>query len=450
LNNGAQVNAPINDGYFKKAIINSQLTGEGIAVPLNPRFDDPGLNLSQYESLSTVLDEITGQPMKDAEGNPIETLTLKAQAITTDTGSVSYEWWYKPAEDSADGKFNSLTWYPFNSITDEEGHSIPGFNAYGGSVENIYEVADTSKGLKIGEKYYMLKNGEHVAYDGSMPLPTLYERFTTYTVPTDADVHVTGQYQVKATNTIEPNVSTSVGSRVCELVSPDEVVFTASGDLKPRAVFNEVDGDIQPLDLTATVVDDDSVAAKRSFTWHKCIKDADTVATSENTASGTYTVVTPGWYQVDINSTLNRETKTATSTQCKVTAMPKIPAMSYSSAAQALIPEGKSIPYYTSDVANLEVVLGSVVPTTYAGYSELLFSESIGYVWGVQKDDESFRYLTEKDIESGLISGELGKATLTVNSPGNDGYTFYCIVTNTLNGKTVECSRDEALAFYIV
>jgi hypothetical protein len=108
LNNGAQVNAPINDGYFKKAIINSQLTGEGIAVPLNPRFDDPGLNLSQYESLSTVLDEITGQPMKDAEGNPIETLTLKAQAITTDTGSVSYEWWYKPAEDSADGKFNSL------------------------------------------------------------------------------------------------------------------------------------------------------------------------------------------------------------------------------------------------------------------------------------------------------------------------------------------------------
>lgn len=451
LNDGTQVNAPISDGYFKKAIINSQLTGEGIAVPLNPRFDDPGLNLYQHESLSAVLDE--EQKPTYVDGKPVETLTLKAQAITSDTGTITYEWWYKPAEDSEDGTFNSSTWYAFNDSVDEDGNTIKGFRHYGGVVDNeVYEEANTSNGLVMNEKYYMVKNDEYVAYDGSTPVPQLYERFTTYTVPSDANVHVTGQYQVKATNTISPNVSTAVGSRVCELVSPDEVVFMPNGNLQPRAIF-EVDADknIKPLDLSVKVVADDSVATKRSFTWSKYIsnKDGAIAENSETITSGTYQVVTPGWYQVVINSTLNRETKTATSVKCKVTAMPTIPTMDYTAAAKALIPSGKTIPYYTEDKAELEVVLGDIVPAAYNGYDEELFSENINYVWGFQKDNESFRYLTEKDVESGFVS-ELGKSKLIVNSPGNDGYTFYCIVTNTLNNKTVECAREEALAFYIV
>ena len=103
-----------------------------------------------------------------------------------------------------------------------------------------------------------------------------------------------------------------------------------------------------------------------------------------------------------------------------------------------------------TDTATLEVILGSVVPEGFESYSAELFSENIEYLWGVQKDDGAFRYLNNDDVASGLITGELGKPTLTVNSPGNDGYTFYCIIRNTLNGISTECSRDEALAFYVV
>lgn len=452
LNDGAQVNAPINDGYFKRAIINSQLTGEGVAVPLNPRFDEPGLNLNKYESLAAVLDEITGEPTYDADGNPIETLTLKAQAITTDTGVVEYEWWYKPAEDSEDGLFNSQTWYPFNDTEDEDGNPVPGFKKYGGSVNNeVYEAVDISNGFAIGEKYFMLKDGEYVAYDGS-EVSELYEKYTTYTVPADANVHVTGQYKVQATNTINPNTSTAVSSRECELVSPDPVTFAHNGNLPARAIFEETtDGNIKAMDLTVNVVADDSIAAKRTFSWNKHIVNDSTIDNTEVTTSNVLTIATPGWYNVDIDSKLNRETKSATSAKCKVTAKPKIPTMSYNAEALALMEaNNKELPYYTTDTATLEVILGSVVPEGFESYSAELFSEKIEYLWGVQKDDGAFRYLNNDDVASGLITGELGKPTLTVNSPGNDGYTFYCIIRNTLNGISTECSRDEALAFYVV
>jgi hypothetical protein len=355
LNEEYSVNSPIAEGFFKKAIINSQLHTENMAIPMNPRFDDPGLNLNAYESLFTVTEGDTTK----------ETLTLMAQAVNSDTGELSYEWWYKPAEardfkDASDdtkviASFNSETWYPFSDSVNDDGDVVYGFNIYGGTVNHNHYAPivfeDDKEELVAGENYYMLSGGNYVVYDGSVPRPQLYEKFTTYTVPdNEADgtiVPVTGQYKVVATNSIKSrvegsnskNTSQPVSSRVCQLVSPDNIQFTKYGNLNEFEIL-PVDNEGKPLsmDLTVGVANDDSIAAKRTFTWARrssaldreggeelvdekgVLLDPDTTITVDAADEGhKFNVTEPGWYQVTVNSTLNRETKTLTSQNCKVT-----------------------------------------------------------------------------------------------------------------------------------
>ena len=452
LNQECDVNSPVAEGFFKKAIINSQLHNQNIAIPLNPRFDEPGLNLNAYESLSTVAIGDT----------PADTLTLMAQAINSDTGVLNYEWWYKPAENSDDGVFLSNTWYPFNKI---EGEDIPNFAIYGGIVDNnVYkEVVLKDDQLVIGENYYVKNGSDYVAYDGSLPRPVLYERFTTYTVPA-APAKVTGQYKVIATNTIQSNTSSGVSSRICQLVSPDAIEFTKNGNLGMSAYLEE-DGQT----LSVSLVRDDSIAAKRKYTWTRKSGDKDLPVVDETIVvdgaqdGNSLKVTEPGWYQVQIDSTLNRETKSVKSAVCKVTndalapqkknvELDQILTMDYGSEAKQQPVDAESgIPTYlvgTGDIVTLDVVTQLTPP---AGYDEELFSEALIYSWGRQRADDTFVYLTEKDMgENGVVVEGLNTPTLKVRCVENGvTYTYKCIITNVLNGQNASCSLNDALAFAV-
>jgi len=471
LNEEYSVNAPIADGFFKKAIINSMLLNENMAIPMDPHFDESGLNLNAYESLTTVT---------DAEGNTSETLTLTAQAVTGDTGSLAYEWWYKPAEDSnglADN-FYSNTWYPFNATDDK-----PGFSQYGGTVDNdVYKEATLENGqMIIGEKYYVKSGDDYVAYDGSLPRPTLYERFATYTVPA-APAKVTGQYKVVVTNSIKSNLAESTSqnttpprdSKVCQLVSPDEVVFAKNGDLKVFEIFPTGEaGENLGMTLNVKAVDDDSIAAKRVYTWTRKSADKDALSAEETrvvtAADGGHqlAITQPGWYQVKIESTLNRETKSLNSTVCKVAyktvapelvsadeeiAASQILTMAYGTESSKKDVDNKGIPQYYGEDGDVFTLDVTTTLNTPAGYDDELFSEGLSYAWGYQvQDSHDFKYLTNEDVGDGkLVVEGLGSPTLKIRVLENDKkYTYKCVITNTVNEQAASCDVATALAFAV-
>lgn len=488
--NGTNVNDPVNEGLFKKAIINSQLYTENMAIPIGPRFDDPGLNLIRYESLSNKLDEDTGDIAVDSDGDPIMTLTLEAQAIVTDSGSLNYEWWYKPAQDytAANGdEFNSSTWYCYDPVVKDD-VSLPGFSSYGGATGYKYEevTLDSNGNGVIGEKYFKDKNGTAATAEDFVPNAVLYERFATYTVPEDKNVPVTGQYKVVATNTIGTNTTKSQDSTVCFLVSPEDVTFVKGGDLNATEIF-DVDSDGNDLAKTLTVKpsDDSTLNVVRTYTWSRYVEEPEVVDNvlltspveqvtkpsmdEENVEGRKHTITEPGWYQVVVNSSLNRETKSATSTMCKVTSYPVVPAkvdddatttqiltMAYGKNASAVVDSEGFAVYNASENATvvLDLTTALSAPKDAAGnqLDDSLFSEGLSYSWGYSTADVPFRYLTPNDVgDDKLVVSGLGTPELTVRCVENDKiYIYRCVVTNSLNGKTAACEPGDALVYKVM
>jgi hypothetical protein len=447
INPDLEINAPVRENLFKRAVRNSVITGQGTPVPLSPIFGEPGLDLPIYASLAD------------------NTLTLKAQAVASDTGAISYEWYYAPAEtETIDGKeFVAGVFYPFNDEVEGEGEDAVvvtnGFSAYGGTVNhNHFEKVDYTNGLVIGEKYYVIADGTPLGYEAytSNAAPTdgteLYQRFTTYTVPVGEgknDTKVTGEYYVHAVNSIRTNSTVPQPSQICRLVSPDGVEYV--DDLNGVTIIPASGS----ANLTVRVNQQASPDAAVSYAW---VKDTtsnafaeDEVETVSTTTVGNIEVTTPGWYRVTTSALLNRETKSAISAISKVTFDPVIPTMTYNEATQALIPAGDTIPNITSDEnVVLEVVVGNVVPAAYEDYATELFSEKLDFVWKVQVSDGPERVLGQADIDSGFVIGELGQRTLTVNAAGRTAYIFTCEVTNTLNGKVVTSDETNSLSFLVV
>lgn len=459
LNNEVAVFMPHDDGLFRKAVLNSNIVTENVAIPLNPRFETPGLNLNPYESLTN------------------NALTLMAQAVSSDTGDLSYEWYYNPAEDGAKGSalegFKAGVWYPYATVTDEDGSVVTtGFEAYAGTVGELYVKVelDSSSSLLPSERYFMLKDGEYVAYDGSTPRPTLYEKFTTYTVPT-GETKVTGQYKVVAINTLGNNKSANVSSRICQLVSPDDVVFNKNGDLAAEATIpvNE-NGEYIDKTLSVNVVADDSNAAVRTYTWRQRKNGPNEIGTVVGSDSNSLNTKDPGWYDVYIQSTLNRETKFLTSTMCKVAYDTIAPGrlgdndyivMSYGDVVTSQpddridwdsTADGGNGVYVYKVVAGDECVLDIDVSVNPAsGYSSELYSEELSYTWGIYVAEKGFVPFTLNDVGEGkrVVDG-LGTNALTVRCMADGENVMYkCIVTNSVNHIDNACSLSDALAFIV-
>lgn len=442
LNDEVDINAPVKSNFFKRAIRNSLLTGEGIAVPVEPLFSEPGYNLPLFASL------------KDDN-----TLTLKAQAHVGDTGSIEYEWWYKPAVSFND--FDANVYYPFKSkdIANDDGTitTLPGFEILGGKVEDYYEAVIDLEELVTGEQYYVEAPGTvagYKAYTGTTVPENeiLYERYTTYKVPSGTEekeaTKVTGNYYVEAVNVINPNTSRPVSSNICQLVSPDDVVFTSDGDLPETFIMNGTNLIIK--------LEKQSRNATVTYLWEKGTdsNEIDELVENASTTSNQYTVTTPGWYQVTATASLNRESKFAESVVCKVTDMPKIPVTSYGINSASKIDEELNAPLLTDSEAILDLKVNSVIPARYMGYSEELFTEGLTYTWVTKIADSTdpARPLGPEDVGVLVIDG-LGTPTLTIKSPeGRTTHMFKCLISNTLNGKTVTQleSDEDVLPFYVI
>jgi hypothetical protein len=336
-------------------------------------------------------------------------------------------------------------------------NALPGFSAFGGTVDTVFEEVKYAAGkdLAADEFYYTeIADSAPKAYEAytntKAPEDTnvkLYQKYTTYTVPSGS-AKVTGEYVVKAVNTIGVNHSNEEPSSVCRLVSPDDVTF--STDLDDIYVMAAAGGN-----LKVVVNKQSSDNAVVTYAWRKNIKSGerteeqkDNWETHENPNGANFNVRTPGWYDVTVSATLNREEKVATSGVCKVTFDPVVPTLAHT--VEDNHPMDGDMPIFSDDTVTLSVATGSVVPSGYEAYDEKLFSEDLEYIWKITMADTPIRPLTQADIDSGLVTGALGESSITINNPENKLWIISCYVTNVLNGKVATSTDEQALRFKLI
>lgn len=434
VNNDQFVVAPKGSGLFEKAIFNSQIATEGYPLPLSPHFGTPGLNLPKTATL------IDNQ------------LVLKAQAVVGDTGTINYKWYYTPAVDTVleiDGNeviYSSEISYPYEDVLNEEGEVVLyGFKHFNGIVnDRAYEEYDykTTGKLNFGDVYYT-KNGDDYNIYPSTVVPDsgeLYERYTTYTIPEGSDM-VTGIYNVKATNTISVNTSRPQPSNSCTLIGPDDIVFTKNLPTSKITSGESVDFEVGVKPQT-----NDNAVVK--YKWKRSTSSSSEGYVEEDETGLSCTVLAPGWCQMSVEATLNRETKTLNSEVCKLTFAPTAPVLSYGTMVGGEFKDNGLFEFeFSSGVEEFELIAKTNIEKGEAyqdqDYSPELFSDYISYRWTVQKPDG-----VAKEV---LINGEsVNSPTLTVKNNLDEKdiiYTYKCYATNHLSGASTESS--DGLAFSI-
>ena len=427
LNDEHTINRP--NSLFGYAVRNNKYPGQGVAAPQVPTFAAPGMNLPINATLTN------------------DTLTLMAQAVVGDAGMVSYEWYYT----SVDGN----TTRPCKAYVDENGTSHDAFGTIGVAYkktdakkrvlsDDYYSVNGTlekdAEGNYLDVYYYKPEDAAaFIIYNGNVENADvdLYEKYTTYTVPTTGPV--TGTYQVKAVNKIYPNESQPVGSQPCRLISPSDVNITK--DLPAYAVMDPN----AKLTISAGKLAEDP--SELSYYWQMTDNIAEDMEIIADAASLAYVATAPGWYQVGVTSNLNRETREVLSSICKVTNLPKAPTVDYDKDKTTGDYDKDNDHSVNADPGD-ELVFAVKASVSDAGdastYGENnLYSEGLTYKWYLSKTDSMIyeAEITAEDISGGAIDEPMIKVILQEDAK-DAPYRYTCKVTNHLSGETATTAID--------
>ena len=410
------VEKPVGDNSFKKAIVNSYFSNEGIPQPMTPNYQEPGsditINPEKLEELkeddSNVINNVKVVGLKD------DSVTLYAQAIVPDAGDISYEWYFKPVD--------AEVAYPCNAFP-----GVDGTTATFGTSEDAYiEVKEEDAQVRIPHvRYYVQNDSGYELYTGEFPaIETLYTRFAAYTVAEDVDI--TGKYHVRAYNNVatRDGVISSVtyaASSDCLLPPPKDVVI--SKKLNDGAILVD---DEAVLDI-ALAADEYNPAI--SYEWRVSAVDAETVLKEDTevvatTTEPTFTATAPGWYSVRAIATLNRKEKAEFSKACKVTHNPLPPVVAL---------QGNETVYIEGDTPAVLTIEASIANADNVAMG--LLSDAIDYVWQIRPINAMDNNSWTTVVDGEGISGQ-GTASLTVaKEMPYAGANFRCLVINELNGK---------------
>ena len=439
LTNSANLESPISDNSFKRAILNSQYAAEGISLPKMPEFFAPGSNISASTGLFEV-GKIKVANLAD------DTVTLYVQAYTADTSEVQYKWYYQ----QDDGEFYDCEHYPLTFDADGVPQTYGTFGVVNNDtfikcdpqpvervLHEIYYVADATN--PMGYVEYVDEINEDTA-----KTIELYERYSGFTVPAGS-VNVTGQYQAAAWGSVDigdgKKLTTQYPRRsdVCVIPGPSTIMFKAGGNLEQGKILkmnddNELEG-VLTVDLVV-----DEYKPSINYLWRKSTAHAEDVINAENDVyvntldEATLTVTEPGWYAAEVTSTLNRETKHQFSNICKVTNSPEPPVVTSQISAFVDITG-------TTKENPKEFTIEADVHNPLSYHKALLTDEaddegnisSFEYIWQMQSPDND-KYMTIKEGTVGIDG--LGTKTLKVDKRLKyPGATFRCLVVNKLNGQ---------------
>lgn len=240
-NGPSEIESPVNDNWFKKAIVNSNYAATGVNPPVQPIYTNPGTDIAIMAAdedgtlvvtpVSSVTNEVGYMKMSNmtaekfaagkyfilADGKYVEatkfdedetyfieimqgvkyvgleedTITLYVQAIAADAGEISYKWYYQ----AQDGQYNDK---PYDC---ENYGGITG-NKFGTVNHEVYLEVKNPQDIAHEIYYEKTSDGAYKEYTGVIPAnKPLYEKFSTFTVPASGEV--TGLYHAAAWNTID-------------------------------------------------------------------------------------------------------------------------------------------------------------------------------------------------------------------------------------------------------
>ena len=476
LNRPSNVEKPITNGLFAKAIENSHYSGDGVIPPKSPSFGAPG---SEIESSSgiTVIDKINMTSLVN------DTLTLRAQAFVMDSGNISYKWYHSK---NANGPYYNCEYYPveFN----EKGEAIA-YETFG-TVADDFVLLDPQpeKGVEY-ERYYINDGNGFKLYSGTIPTQEheIYVRYSTFTVPVSGNV--TGYYLCKAWNSIpvqgryvryhgelsqedfEKNITfykktkegyveatiydadeiyyvdkvltthEGVCSNECLLPGPEEVIFKVNGNLSQGAILTAVkDEDDVVIGHTATLkveTEKDKYNSPTVYEWRKSkvsLEDAlnDETPIIENESDNELSVSDIGWYSAKAISSLNREDAKKYSNVCKVTHLPEPPTVTLQDTSLYILQN-------KGDASVRTVTLSIDASMMDESHNEnLLFSEGLEYIWEINPSNTE-DYKPIKDNAAGISGLHTNSITIDYDFDMLSQMTpaaanFRCIVVNKLNG----------------
>lgn len=494
---------------FSKFVKNSQ--NPTFKIPATPIFGAPGKDLVNYGAISLDSDD----------------LTLEAQAITSDLGSIDYTWKFRPSNFTENDK-------SINLAIDENYK-----DAYSITNLNYKKVEPKPEVLNLALQYYIYDN-EKAAYipyiQTEVPNEDLYTRYTKLYIKPEEDVaenarvDVVGKYYVEAVNsTLSPetkieefiviyypdetsfnsdgrdkyvkdginyilyegsfdesveyyfkketikqfnNTTTPVSSNVCIVPAPQEIKI--KGDNLPNHKFlDDNNNAILTFDL-----EKDTTNPTREFSWYYSVDNNNPMSNEDNKLDTQDTMSykvenAPGWYQVHIDSILNRKVEALNTNICRVTKKPQAPVvekMSFYSfdhgASEDEIEDAIENKIWTIAWKNEEDFSPVPMPEDfgYGGIALLkvetdldidengqfnpLLSDGLRYEWYVQQSDSNEpRLLTESDIHN---NGLIHQSTTSLNTniiavrcvADGFAYNYFCKITNNIANSNIPATTD--------
>ena len=299
---------------FSNVIRNSQNTAAENAA--EPEFI-VNLDLSADEEVREDNSVVAYRAYID-EDNPNQ--LLKVQAVSRDTGTISYKWYYR---DTITERTRTDSTPYLYSLTPTTVYERTTDNA---PVANKIYYTKVSEDQQTGPQYAVTD------FEGAGN-NDLYEKFSTITVSypiTEATVlndspiesplpHVVGKYWAEAKNSVGGNSDTKM-SIIVDFPEPEILEFIEGGDL-PDYMF--LDDNNQG---TLQVSIEKDAYAKDTYAWYysdvrtggnwTAVGDTSNVYANGNTL--TFNAKEPGYYKVQVTSTLNYEPLVKESQPCKV------------------------------------------------------------------------------------------------------------------------------------
>ena len=468
------------NSLFANAILDSQYTHTGKIPPVMPMFENPGMEMTIMPGYTPVsyADEnayaadsrnkftksddnfipstgfVSGTQYYVEESDFVRYMTesaeakqtriaklgadnklvMRAQAIITDAGTLTYQWQFKPA--------GSTEWQNLPSENVKEVF-IP--------AQLPYNMATQSHVLDFKERYFQIIDGEPQPYNGYEPPlnnagvydGSLLEMLTQYTIPAAEDsVQVVGTYAVVAKNTIDNDSKTAKErySAYCYLPGPAPVEFdevkgiytlTESSDKKKSVVAN---------------VKKDSNNPDLQYIWFRSYESPEAAvnlaktSTVSNIDNLDVNDFTPGWYAVKVESKLNRKKEYG--------AAPVAQVIYPTPTITSVEPAGDEHHFErgAGDTAVLKVQVNTDPPESLkdvTGVNTALY-RNLSYEWYYKKSDTgSWKQITssmvsESDTNKLVEKIDDNEGSITVrNIEDMTSYWYKCIVTNTLGKEKV-------------
>lgn len=462
-----------------------------------------------------------------------DTLILRAQATTSDDGYIKYDWYLKEGvSDKTDAtaiptlitnnKYFTVDHEVMDKVTQKDWSKLEKSRQY-------YINTGSEEAKSFERVVYKYVDGKHTfvkATGEAIPTGTdLYERFTQLTIEpreegdvSDESKAITGLYHVAARNvvgdeeiTVTNEVTTAEGEKVtltytvpginstpalqsieCYVPTPKDVVIEDKNNLDNDIFIDPVNDAI----LTVITEPDDG-NPQLTYSWYR-YNEADVeniegkwVVTDES-AEPTYvdgaimktSLITdePGWYFAEVESLLNRATKSTKSNIARVInppVKPEIVNMKYARWQKDEVSgawkwwSDESLVSWNYLVENKEVededgiIFGDTTADTVlqgdrfrlaidiTALESALVTDGVSYKWFVIEPNKTeSREIDASDIGPNKIiplGTSLTNSYLDVNCPyDGEANSYYCVITNNLADKSNEIKREDYKVVFTV